>query len=227
MSPENNFEILFDVPLELDEAGVERGDKAIIGDEMIRLLLRENRIALAKGKTILVHLPEGSEPGMVYYNIPLVCVVHSHPECRFRWSRLAIDLSPTKGALIRDMVPREVRGDKPVELKTSIGVGMKFEIMPKVLSAEVTPAYTNSRTIYYPEIVSTGPGFTAGYWDFLALTSDYLHVNRELRLLISAQEGIPIQARFRLRAKVRFAGVAGLIPLLVRSGGIDETYRLD
>jgi len=227
MSPESDLETLFDTPLELDEPGVDRGDAAIIGDETIRLLLRENRIALAKGKSTPVSAPEGADSELAYYDVPLVCVVHSHPECRFRWSRLAVDLSPTKGSIIHDMSPREIRGAQPVELKTSIGVGMKFEIIPRVLGAEVTPEYAKSRIVYYPEIVSSGPGFTTGYWDFLALTSDYLHANRELRMLISAPDGTPVHARFRLRAKVKFAGAAGLIPLLVRSGEIDKTYRLD
>jgi hypothetical protein len=231
MSMQNDFEILLDMPLDVDEAGVERGVErgveAIIGDQDIRLILRENRIALAKGKTILIQPPEDAEPGLAYHDVPLICVVHSHPECRFRWARLMIDLSPTKGAKIRDMAPREVRGDKPVELKTSVSAGFKFETAAKVLSAEVKPEYTNSRTVYYPEIVSAGPNFTRGYWDFLALTSDYLHANRELRLLVSAQSGVPVQARFNLRAKVKFAGAMGLIPLLARSGEVNETYRLD
>ena len=229
MSRENDFAILFDVPLDLDEAGIESGrsDEAIIGDETVRLMLRENRIALAKGKTNVVNPLAGVDPSLAYYDIPLVCVIHSHPECRFRSSRLMVDLSPTKGTLIRDMVPREIKGDKPVELKTSVGLGLKFNVVSDVLSAEVKPEFATSRTVYYPEIVSSGTNFTKGYWDFLALTSDYLHVNRELRLLISAPKEVPVQARFNLRAKVTFAGAMGLIPLLGYSGEINETYRLD
>jgi hypothetical protein len=227
MKLENDLDLLLDTPLDVDEASVERGEEAIIGDQDIRLILRENRIALAKGKSTLIQPPEGAEPGLAYYDVPLFCVVHSHPECRFRWARLMIDLSPTGGAIIRDMAPREIRGEKPVELKTSVSAGLKFETAAKVLSAEIKPEYTNSRTVYYPEIVSAGPNFTRGYWDFLALTSDYLHANRELRLLVSAQSGMPVQVRFNLRAKVKFAGAMGLIPLLARSGEINETYRLD
>ncbi len=226
MSEQNDFEPLFTASLDLDEAGLERGDEAIIGDQVIRLLLRENRIALAKGKSALVQ-PAGADPGVSYYDVPLICVVHSHPECRFRWSRLMIDLSPTKEARIRDMVPREVRGDKPVELKTTFGGGLKFEAVAKILSTDLTAEYSRSQTVYYPEIVSSGPGFTRGYWDFLALSSDYLHANRELRLLISAPADVHVKARFNLRAKVRFAGTTRLIPLLIRSGEINETYRLD
>jgi hypothetical protein len=230
MSIGNDFEVMLNLPLDLDEEAerAERGDEAVIGDERLHLLLGENRIALAKGKTTVIQPIEGAEPDLAYYDVPLLCVVHSHPECRFRWSRLTINLTPTKGAKIRDMSPQEVRGDKPVELKTSVGVGIKFETTAKALSAEVKPEYTSSRTVYYPEIVSSGTKLSVGYWDFLALTSDYLHANRELRLLISAPSGELVKARFNLRAKVRCAGVTGLIPLIGRhSVEIDEVYRLD
>jgi hypothetical protein len=228
MNPSNDFNILFESALDLDEAGVERNEEAIIGDENIRLLLRENRLALAKGKSVLVEQPlAGADPQLTYYDVPLMCVVHSHPECRFRWSRLMVDLSPTPEALIRDMSPREIRGDKPVELKTSIGVGLKFETASKIVNAEMQPEFSTSRTVYYPEIVSSGINLVRGYWDFLALTSDYLHANRELRLFISAPAGETVVARFNLRAKVKLAGFAGLIPLLARRGQIEETYRLN
>ena len=220
MNNQNAFEVLFERSFDVDdEASAELGgEEVIIGDHDIRLLLRENRIALAKGKSSPV---QSNDPGLAYYDVPLICVVMSHPECRFRWSRLIVDLGQTKEARIRDMSPREVRGDKPVQLTTSVGVGLKFELVESELTT------TESRTVYYPEIVSAGPGFTKGYWDFLALTSDYLHANRELRLLVSAPVGVPLQARFTLRAKVRYSGIAGKIPLLARSGEINEIYRLD
>lgn len=226
MNDQGPFKALFERSLDIDEeARAELGsEEAIISDHNIRLLLRENRIALAKGKSSLV---QSNDLGLATYDVPLICVVMSHPECRFRWSRLIVDLSPTKEARIRDMSPQEVRGDKPVELKTSVGANLKFETVGKALSFELAPQIASSRTVYYPEVVSAGPGFSKGYWDFLALTSDYLHANRELRLLITAPFGVPLQARFILRAKVKLAGVAGLIPLLARSGEINEVYRLD
>jgi hypothetical protein len=124
------------------------------------------------------------------------------------------------------MVPLEVRGDKPVELKSSVGLGLKFETIATVLKSELAPKYETSRTVYYPEIVSSGLGLSKGYWDFLALTSDYLHANRELRMLVSAPVGSSVLVRFNLRAKVKLAGIAGTIPLLARQGKIDQTYRL-
>ncbi|MEW1838201.1 hypothetical protein AB0392_09605 [Nonomuraea angiospora] len=124
-----------------------------------------------------------------------------------------VDLTPTPRARISDMVPREVVDDRPVELTTTIGVGLKFHGVPNVLSADLTPQYSHKRTVYY--------------WDFLALDKGYLHADRDLRLLVAAPAGEPVTARFQLRAKVRMAGVAGLLPLLARSGSIDGEHRLD
>jgi hypothetical protein len=98
------------------------------------------------------------------------------PECRFRWSRLIVDLTPTRGAVIRDLEPKEVLGDRPVELMTTIGARLKFQTSLKVLQAEPKLEYATSRTIYYPEIVAVGDGTPKAYWDFLALGTDYLHV---------------------------------------------------
>jgi hypothetical protein len=222
------METIIDAELDLDEdlLGEERGSASamdIIGDEDIRLVLRRNRIALAKGRSALVP----GEDGIVGYDVPLICVVHSDPRCRFRWSRLQIDLSPTPDARIADMVPREVVDDRPVELTTTIGLGLKFAVLPKVLGAELTPQYSQKRTVYYPQIVSSGTNFIRGYWDFLALDKQYLHADRDLRLLVSAPAGHAVWARFHLRATVRMEGVAGMIPLLARSGDIEGTYRLD
>ena len=218
-----------DAELDLDEDGVvaERSPgsaSTIIGDKDIRLLLRENRIALAKDPATKV---AGADAGAVGYDVPLVCVVHSHPRCRFQWSRLLVDLSPTPQAQIQDMAPREVVDDRPVQLQTSVGLGLKFSIVADVLGAELSPQYAKSRTVYFPRIVSSGPGFTRGYWDFLALDEQYLHANRELRLLVVAPDGIPVHARFQLRARVELAGMAGRIPLLARGGAIDGLHRLD
>jgi hypothetical protein len=220
-------ETIIDAELDLDEnvLGEERGPTAamdIIGDQDIRLVLRRNRIALAKGRSTSVP----GEDGIVGYDVPLTCVVHSDPRCRFRSSRLLIDLSPTPDARITDMAPREVVDDRPVELTTTVGLGLKFSVLSKVLGAELTPQYSQKRTVYYPQIVASGTNFNRGYWDFLALDNQYLHADRELRLLVSAPAGQEVRARFQLRATVRMDGVAGMIPLLARSGHIEGTYQL-
>jgi hypothetical protein len=216
-----------DTEFDLDEDSLvaERDQTApdIIGDQDIRVLLRENRIALASGSVTTVPTPDG-EPAL--YDLPLSCVVHAHPRCTIEWSRLLVDLSPTDGARISDMSPREVSDTNPVELTTTVGVGLKFEILSKVVSAEVHPELTRKSTVYFPQIVSSGPGFVRGYWDFLSTNGRYLHVDRELRLLITAPRDQPVQARFQLRARVNVRGLAGVIPLLARGGTIDQIHTL-
>ena len=227
MTDSDDYETLFEASFDLDPAGAprERGGAPMVDDRTIELLRRENRIALRKGPARQLTSADG-EPGVAYYDVPLVCVAHSHPECRFRWTRLLVDLSPTAGARISDMAPREVEGEGPVEIETSVGVGLKFEFAAKAVTAEAEPSLKTKRTVYYPRVTSSGAGFVKGYWDFLALTSDYLHTNRELRLLVAAPDGAPVDARFRLSAKVAMAGIAGAIPLLVRTGEIDNTWRI-
>jgi hypothetical protein len=195
----------------------------IINDRDVRLLLRENRLALAKGTAAPVLDQDGATAG---YDIPLCCVVHAHPECRFQWARVLVDLRPTSDARIHDMSPREVVDDRPVELKTTVGVGLKFNVATSVLGGEIRPEYSSSRTVYFPEILSSGVGFDRGYWDFLTRGATPLHVDRELRILVAAPDQRPVIARFSLRARVRLAGVGGLVPLLARGASIEGTYQL-
>ena len=228
------YESLFEAPLELDERrleqrdreSLERAEEAIIGDKDIRLLWRENRMALAKGRPTKVAGGDSAEPGRDYWDVALTCAVQSHPECRFRWSRLIVDLLPTQDGRIRDMDPKRVEGDHPVEIRTTVGAGLAFQTVLKVVEVEPKLEYTKARTLYFPRIVAVGNGLRKGYWDFLALGEEYLHVNKELRLLVSAPTAVPILARFNLQAKVTLTGFAGHIPLLARKEVIDGTYRL-
>lgn len=219
------MQTFIDTELDLDIEGLtqERGPEQarIIEDKDIRLLLRANRIALAKGETSRV-----DDDGRTGYDVPLTCVVHSDPRCRFQWSRLLLDVSPTPDATISDMVPREIIDDRPVELTTTVGLGLKFAVASNALNAEISPQLSQKRTVYYPRIVSSGTGFTRGYWDFLALDHNYLHADRELRVMIAVPEPRTIAVRFDLRARVKLAGIPGAIPLLARTGTIAQTHRL-
>ncbi|MEU9172320.1 hypothetical protein AB0D34_31795 [Streptomyces sp. NPDC048420] len=220
---------LLESELELDEPGLslERGPgeaSAVIGDKDIRLLLRETRIALAKAATTRISTDDDSTVG---YDIPLTCVIHAHPRCRVRYSRLGVDFSPTAGAVISDMAPREVLSEHPVEITTTVRAGLTFAVAADVLGGELGSEQSRLRTVYHPKIVASGIGFTRGYWDFLADGDRYLHSNRELRLLVTAPPNTPLVARFQLRAQVKLDGLPGLLPLLARNGSIDATHRLD
>ena len=216
-----------DAGLDLDEDSLiaerDQGAPTIIGDRDIRVLLRENRLALSSGAVTPV--PTTADD-VAAYDVPLACVVHAHPRCTIHWSRLLVDFSPTAGARISDMSPREVSDTHPVELTTTVGVGLKFQILTKVVSAEVHPELTKKSTVYFPQIVSSGPGFVRGYWDFLSTGGRHLHVDRLLRLLITAPIDRPLQARFQLRARVGIRGLPGVIPLLARGGTIDQVHTL-
>jgi hypothetical protein len=161
------MDTLVETTLELDEEslGSERdGDTsraAIFGDRDIRLMLRENRIALRAAPATRIE-----SRTVVIYDVPLTCVVHAHPACRFQWSRLVVDLTPTHDARIRDMAPQEVIDERPVELTTTVGANLKFDIA-KTIGVEISPQYSERRTVYFPQILSSGAGFTRGYWDFL------------------------------------------------------------
>ncbi|MFF3441776.1 hypothetical protein [Streptosporangium sp. NPDC002721] len=219
------FESDLDVDTEVLREQTRRG-AAIVGDDDIRLLNRQNRIALAKGPTVEVPAEPPCDPTQSYFDIPLTCIVHAHPRCRFRWARLVVDFSGTAKAVIRDMSPREIRGESPVEIKTIVGAALNFEVVPTLLSAETSRERSETRTVYYPQILSSGPSFQRGYWDFLSLQEEYPHSDRELRLLVSAPTGTRLKARFRLKAEVALRSTDRILPLLARGGEIDETYLL-
>jgi hypothetical protein len=231
MSERSEFKTLFEVKLELDEEELQNSERsgndiAQIADVENNLLWRENRIALSRGICQQIAPPAGTDPSLAYYQTPLLCDVIAHPECRLEWARLVVDLTPTQNAIIRDLFPREVVSDKPVELATKVGIGLKFEVV-KATELEVTPEIERSRTVYFPKIVGAGTGTSKATWNFLALGGQYLHVDRELRLLISAPAGRDVVSRLNLRARIRINGIQGFIPLLTRrTPEIDEVFTL-
>lgn len=109
---------------------------APVDEATIRLLRRETRIGLARGTVTPV---EADDPATQVYDIPLMCVVQTHPECAVRWSRLVLDLSPTPGATIVDMAPALVEGTTPMEIETTLGADLGFDVVGSVLTAQATP----------------------------------------------------------------------------------------
>jgi hypothetical protein len=228
MLTEAEFRPLFDTALEIDEADLDtmvRRGETVIDDQDVALLQHRNRVALALGP--IQRLEEVPQAGtMAYYNVPLLCVLHPSEGCVFRTARLTVDLRPTSGALVRDMSPRDVGGDEPVELTTTVTAGLTFSIVPSVIEAEARRERASTRSVYRPTIVSSGRGFARAFWDFRAHPGDRLQPDRELRLLVEAPTGSPLLARFNLSARVTMGGAGRLIPLLRRRTEIDETYQL-
>ena len=129
-------------------------------------------------------------------------------------------------ALVRDMTPREVKGDEPVEVTTTVSAHLTFDIVPHLLSADAGREQSTTRKVHHPLITTSGKGFHKAVWIFTATKDNYLQADRELRLLVSAPPGAPVSAKFNLRAQVAADGLAGLIPLLRRRGEIDKPYPL-
>jgi hypothetical protein len=228
MLTEAEFRPLFDSVLEVDETDLQtmvRRGETVIDDQDLGLLSHRNRVALGLGPIEYLDEPSESD-GIVYCNVPLKCVLHPSDGCVFHAARLTVDLRPTDDALVRDMSPRDVRGDEPVELTTTVCAGLKFTIVPTMVEVDARHERTSTRSVYHPTIVTSGRGFARAFWDFRTRPGDPLQPDRELRLLIEAPRGRPLLARFNLSARVTIGGAGRLIPLLRRRAEIDKTYQL-
>src|SRR5262249_29267613 len=133
----NDFTQLVEMQFDLDEEDLDRGTNEIFDDESLRILRRENRVALARGTPVrLENISLASDQQAV--DVPLLFLLHAHPECTFDWARLVVDLTPTPNARIADMSPREVE-DVPVDIETKVGVGLKFSVIGTPVNIQAAP----------------------------------------------------------------------------------------
>lgn len=221
---DNDSHLIYESVLELDEGEADRAAYLPSTEEALRLLGRDNRIGIVARKP--VRADSASLPaGRVAYDIGLILVLHAHPECKFEWSRLVVDLAPTPDAIIEDMAPAEVMGE-PVELETRVGAELKFATILKAVDVQLAPEIARKRTVHFPSLTSSGTGFQKGYWDFQAGEGGYIPSNRELRLLCSAPADAPIAATFTVRVEARLKGWRDLIPLRSKHGGLDIVQTL-
>ncbi|MGY1615166.1 hypothetical protein ACI797_00315 [Geodermatophilus sp. SYSU D00691] len=221
---EDGFIPLAELAFDIDETEADRATTEVIDDETLRLLRRDNRVALARAVVRPVTGPAVG-PGRSAFEVPLLFVVHAHPECKFVWSRLMIDLSPTPDCVIADMAPREVQ-DLAVDVETSVGLDLSFSIVANAVDLGAKPELARKRTVYFPELLASGVGFHKAAWDFLAKAGDYLHTDKELRLLVDAPADTSVTADVVVRAKVKFRGLPRLIPLLARTAHSETRIRL-
>ena len=200
--------------LDIDEdALLERAPTFVI-DHQVRLLARANRLALVRGRT---ERHNAVQAGTDAIDVPLRCVAHAHPACRFRWVRISVDLSPTDGAVVHDLSPRDEVAGQPVKITTTHHGGLSFHIAALSLGPEVSGERSTERDVYFPTVTSSGIGLTHAIWDFTALADAPLHVDRDLRLLASVPTGTTeIPVRLTLRALVVANGISAAIPLLGR-----------
>jgi hypothetical protein len=203
-----------DIPLDADEGEQhERAGSAVVVDESVRLLARENRIGIWRGETRRNSVDGGA--GSVL-DVPLRCVAHPHPDCRFRWVRLVVDFG-TDDSIIIDLSPREVRGVDPVKIVTQYSGGLSFEVERLNLGPEFSLERSSEQQVYFPDITSSGLGLSHAIWDFHAVGEAPLHVDRDLRLLVRVPISVDrMEVKFTLRASVAARGLTGLLPVLGR-----------
>ncbi|HEX5402074.1 MAG TPA: hypothetical protein VFX16_07215 [Pseudonocardiaceae bacterium] len=216
-----NWQLLFEAELDVDDDGGMRGS-TIVADEEVLVRGRPNRIALALGDPIaLGPTPESDAVG---WDIPLRCVIHPEADCHFQSAKLVVDLRATPGAIVRDMAPREVRGEHPVEITTTIGANLSFQI-GTVATGELKRDRETKETTHYPVVLTSGRGFDRAVWDFRSTKDADLHPDRELRLLATVPPGAALVARFNFRSQVAVAG-GRVLPMLRRKNEVDRTYQL-
>ena len=204
-----------DIPLEVDSGELqERAGPAVVLEERVRLLARENQVGLWRGDTRRDTVDGGTR---TVFDMPLRCVAHPHPDCRFRWVRLLASFG-TEGASVSDLSPRDVRGTQPVKIVTRYAGGLSFEVEQLKLGPELSAERSTEQQVYFPEITTSGVGFSYASWDFHAVGESPLHVDRDLRLLLSLPASADrVEVKFTLRAAVAVKGLAGLVPLLGRT----------
>ena len=230
MEDNEEFRLLFDEPLDIDERrlGEETRGDVVLGDRDLSILKRPYRVALGLG-VVENHGRLPGQEGLVCYDIPLRCVLHPAAGCRFTSARLVVDLNPYGGTpvvLVRDMTPREIKGGDPVEVTTTVSAHLTFDIVPHVLSADAGREQSTTRKVHYPVISTSGKGFHKAVWTFTSVQGQHLHAEREMRVLVSAPEGVKVQAAFNLVAQVALDGMAGKIPLLRKREEIGKIYPL-
>ena len=201
-----------DPVLEIDE-DTERGEP-IVADQEIRVLARANRLAIRCDPATRY---DGPTPGTKVLDFQLRCVAHAHPECRFRWVRVTLNLSETDGASITDLSPRDEVSEHPVKITTSYSGGLKFDIASLPVHPELSAERGTEQDVYFPKISVSGIDFSYAMWDFTAVGEEPLKVDRPLRLLASVPDaGLQVPVQLTLRALVTARGVTGRIPLIGR-----------
>ena len=195
----------------------------VIDDSLVSVLRKDTRIGVARGTVSPVSTGDPTRAG---FDVPLMCVVHAYPESDVRWAGSRSISRRQPGQPSRTCLRRTIAGTVPVEVQTTVGVGLSFSVLPKVLNAELKPEITRKKNVYFPELTSSGPDFHLAYWTFLHGNQPTVHVDRELRLLISAPTGVTLQPNVTIRAKIAPKGMARLLPLVARIGRSGRTYPL-
>jgi hypothetical protein len=201
-----------DVELDLDTDAIdERFAGEVVIDEDLTTLARQNVLSLWRSEPERVDLDDGTAA----VEIALRCTAHPHPECRFRWVRLTVDFAATPDAQIADLSPRDEVATEPVKLTTTRKAALSFKIESVPLTPSAGYQRVSEQNVYLPSVTASGINLRRAIWTFSAAGESPLHVDRDLRLLLSvpaAASTIPVL--MTLRAKVAVTGLMHIIPLL-------------
>lgn len=223
-------EIVFEVNLDLNiEALHELSGDDQVAYEEVRIWGRSNHLAIRRGALSKQEIDYGRR---AVWEVPLQCLVHPHPECRFRYLRLSVDFrqemdgADLRSVRIEDLSPQKVDGKDPVRIVTKRSGDLSFEFETIGMGGTASATMSQESQVYFP--VVRGSKVIAGLavWDFEPLPGAPLYVDRELRLLVSAPTAPPggLHAEFRVETGVRIEGLRGMVPLIGRQS-IDLTAR--
>ncbi|MEU1480893.1 hypothetical protein ACFYZ8_26675 [Streptomyces sp. NPDC001668] len=202
-----------DFVMDIDEAALEERAEPVTLDRTVRLMARENRFALRAGPDAWHPLASGQGSTV---DIPLRCVAHRHPECRLRWVRVSVDVSESDGRIL-DLSPKDEVATEPVKVTTRYSGGLSLEIEAVPLGPEVSVERAREQDVYLPRLTSSGPMFSAAWWDFMQVGEAPLHVDRVLRVLVGLPDGVTAaRLHTTLRAGVSVQGALGVVPLVGR-----------
>ena len=209
---------LFELELEPDvEALQERAAGVLPMDESFPLWGANNRLALRKGALTRRPVAAGKRHA---FDLSLRCLAHPHPECRFRYVQIAVDFGhgvdgQSQDAVVEDISPGWVEGKEPVKIVTKKSGELSFEFETLKLGPSVSLEQSRECQVYFPIVRSSGKGFEEALWTFEAIENGLLHVDRDLRLIVSTPSSVAaLRATFRLEAHIEKPGIVGWIPLI-------------
>jgi hypothetical protein len=211
----------FDMSLQVDGA-IKDGEGRIVIDDRIATIVGESSMSLWRDTPRW--LDAGSTEKRAV-DLGMRCVAHAHPDCRVQWVHLTADFSATPGAVVSDMSPRDEVTEHPVKLTTTYRGGVSFEVAAVALSPELAVERMHEQDVYLPTLRVSGIHLRRAIWTFEANAQQPLHVDRDLRLLLTMPaDAVDVAVQFTLRARVAVDGVTGLIPL---AGHRTVTVRAD
>ena len=203
----------FDVPLHVDDTRTRDGERIVI-DDRVATIVGDSFLSLWRDTPLWM---DREISGEWLIDLPLRCAAHAHPDSRFRWVHLSADFSSTDGAVVNDLSPRDEVADHPIKLTTTYKGGVSFDITALALAPELAIERSREQDVYFPTLRVSGIHLRRAIWTFEAAADQPLHLDRALRLLISAPHATrEITTQFTLRARVAVDGLKGLIPLLGR-----------